>query len=189
VIRGLSRRERILVGVGGAAVLVVGLWLGVLQPALERGRLAAELLPAREQLLAHRQGLLARRGALMAELEATRARLETLRARFLPAATPAVAASELQKLVKDMAAQARTEVRSERILPPVERGELLEVPIEITVSGEIRQLVELLALVDRAPKLLAVQELRVRVVNVSQPRDLLVTVTVAGYILTGKTGV
>lgn len=188
MIRGLSRRERLLVGLGGGAALLVGLWLGALQPELERGRLAAELLPAREQLLAHRHGLLARRSALAAELEATRTRLDVLRTRFLPAATPAVAASELQKLVKDMATQARTEVRSERILPPVERGELLEVPIEITVSGEIRQLVELLAEIDRAPKLLAVQDLRVRVVNVSQPRDLLVTITVAGYILTGKLG-
>ena len=47
-----------------------------------------------------------------------------------------------------MAAQAKTEVRSERILPPTERGELLEIPVEIAVSGEIRSLVELLARLD-----------------------------------------
>ena len=97
-----------------------------------------------------------------------------------------MAASELQKLVKDMAAQASTEVRSERILPPVERSEVLEIPVEIAVSGEIRQFVDLLARLDGAQKLLTVQDLRVRVVNVSQPKELLATLTISGYILPGK---
>src|SRR5207237_78033 len=82
------------------------------------------------------------------------------------------AAGERQKLVKEMAAQANTEVRSERILPPAERGELLEIPVEIAVSGEVRQLVDLLARLDGAPKLLTVQDFRLRVVNVSQPKEL-----------------
>ena len=79
-----------------------------------------------------------------------------------------------------------TEIRSERILPPVERGELLEIPVEIAVSGEIRQLVDLLAKLEGAQKLLTVQDLRVRVVNVSQPKELLATLTVSGFILPGK---
>ena len=114
-------------------------------------------------------------------------RLNAVSARFLTSATPAVAASELQKLVKEMAAQANTEVRSERILPPAERGELLEIPVEIAVSGEVRQLVDLLARLDGAPKLLTVQDFRLRVVNVSQPKELLATLTLSGYILPGKT--
>src|SRR5437773_1097 len=100
-----------------------------------------------------------------------------------PPAVPAVAASELQKLVKDMAAEARTDIRSERILQPEERGELLEIPVEIAVSAEIRQLVDLLARVEGAQKLLTVKDLRVRVVNVSQPKELLATLTVSGFIL------
>jgi len=110
-------------------------------------------------------------------------RFDKLSEGFLTAGTPAVAASELQKIVKDMAAQARTEVRSERILPPADRGELLEIPVEIAVACEIRQLVDLLARLDSAPKLLPVQELKIRVVNMTQPKDLLVTLTVSGFLL------
>jgi hypothetical protein len=62
----------------------------------------------------------------------------------------------------------------------------LEIPLEITVSGDIRQLVELLSRLDQAPKLLAVQDVRVRVVNISQPKDLLATLTLSGFILPGK---
>ena len=99
-----------------------------------------------------------------------------------------MAASELQKIVKDMAAQAKTEVRSERILPPADRGELLEIPVEIAVSCEIRQLVDLLARLDSAPKLLPVQDVKIRVVNLTQPKDLLVTLTVSGFVLPNPQG-
>ena len=179
----LSPRERAIV-LGGAAVAVLVLgWLFVLNPLLRSNTATADLVPERERLLVRRMDLLARRGQIAAELEAANAGIDKLNARLLTAAAPAVAASELQKLVKDMAAEARTEIRSERILPPEERGELLEIPVEIAVSAEIRQLVDLLARVEGAQKLLTVKDLRVRVVNVSQPKELLATLTVSGFIL------
>src|SRR5919204_101226 len=179
----LSPRERAIV-VGGAAILaVVLIWLFVITPLRDRTTATAELVPERERLLTRRMDLLARRAQIAAELEAANARIGRLNARLLTAAAPAVAASELQKPVKDMAAEARTDIRSERILPPEERGDLLEIPVEIAVSAEIRQLVDLLARVEGAQKLLTVKDLRVRVVNVSQPKELLATLTVSGFIL------
>jgi type II secretory pathway component PulM len=184
--RGLGRlspRERaIVLGGTAVAVLVLG-WLFVLNPLLSSNTATADLVPERERLLVRRMDLLARRSQIAAELEAANAGIDKLNARLLTAAAPAVAASELQKLVKDMAAEARTDIRSERILPPEERGELLEIPVEIAVSAEIRQLVDLLARVEGAQKLLTVKDLRVRVVNVSQPKELLATLTVSGFIL------
>lgn len=182
----LSRREHIMIGAALViALLTVGWQVGV-QRILDYNHAVAELLPARAQVLEGRRQLVARKATIGGELEAADARLQALSARLLTAATPAVAASELQRTVKELAAQEGTEVRSERILPAVERGELLEVPIEIAVSGEIRHLTDLLARFEAAPKLLVLQNLRVRVVNVSQPRELLATLTLSGFILTGK---
>lgn len=187
MIGNLSRREQVVIGLGAIALVLVLGWVYVVQPIRDNHRVAAELVPAREEMFARRQQLVARKAAIAAELQATNARIQEISVRFLPAGTAAVAASELQKLVKEMASQAATEVRSERILPTVERGEITEIPIEIAVSGEVRQLVDLLSLFERAPKLLAVQDLKIRVVNVTQPKDLLVTFTVAGFIPSAKT--
>jgi len=181
----LSRRERTVIAAGVLVGILLGGWSFVVEPILESNRRAGELVPAREQMLEKRRDLIARRGVIEAELRSLTERLNAVSDRFLTSATPAVAASELQKLVKEMAAQANTEVRSERILPPAERGELLEIPVEIAVSGEVRQLVDLLARLDGAPKLLTVQDFRLRVVNVSQPKELLATLTLSGYILPG----
>jgi len=181
-----SKRERAVIGLGAAAVLLVLGWIFVVDPLLERMRNTSELVPTRAQVLARRLDLLARKDSIVKDLERTNGDIERAAARFLTEAAPAVAASELQKLTKEMAAQASTEIRSERILPPVERGEVLEIPVEIAVSGEIRQLVDLLAKLETAPKMLTVQDLRIRVVNVSQPKELLATLTVSGFILPGK---
>src|SRR5215510_1787789 len=179
----LSPRERSIVVRGAAILAVVVFWLFVVTPLRERTSATSDLVPERERLLARRLDLLARRAQIAAELESANARVERLNARLLTAASPAVVASELQKIVKDMAAEARTEIRSERILPPEERGDLLEIPVEIAVSAEIRQLVDLLSRVEGSQKLLTVKDLRVRVVNVSQPKELLATLTVSGFIL------
>jgi len=186
MIGSLSRRERNIVIVGAVGLAIVVGWLFVVEPLAERARVTAELVPSRSQVLSRRLDLLARKDSINRDLETTNAAIDRLSERFLVEAAPAVAASELQKLTKDMAAQASTEIRSERILPPVERGELLEIPVEIAVSGEIRQLVDLLAKLEGSQKLLTVQDLRVRVVNVSQPRELLATLTVSGFVLPGK---
>jgi hypothetical protein len=186
VIGSLSGRERRFVLLGATGLILVLGWTYVVQPLAERRRLTAELVPSRAQVLERRLDLLARQETIVGDLTATNGELERLSARFLTEAAPAVAASELQKLTKEMAAQANTEIRSERILTPVERGELLEIPVEIAVSGEIRQLVDLLGRLEGTEKLLTVQDLRVRVVNVSQPKELLATLTVSGFILPGK---
>jgi Tfp pilus assembly protein PilO len=187
MIGNLARRERTIVAAGLAVAVLIGGWSFVVEPILEAARRSAEMVPAREQVLLKRRDLIARKAAITGELEGASVRVEALSARLLTASTPAVAASELQKIVKELAALAKTEVRSERILPTAERGELVEIPVEIAVSGEIRQLVDLLARLDQAPKLLTVQDLRVRVVNVGQPRELLATLTLSGYVLPAKT--
>ncbi len=186
MIANLSTRERVLV-IGTILVAVVlGGWKLVIEPIRQRAQMTAEVLPSRERVLMQRNELIARKGALVKDLEAVNGRIDAYSARWLTAAAPPVAASEVQKIAKDIAAAAGTEVRSERILPPVERGELLEIPIEIAVSGEIRNLVDLLTRLDQTPKLLLVQDLKIRVMNITQPKDLLATITLSGFIMPEK---
>jgi Tfp pilus assembly protein PilO len=187
MITSLSGRERMIVGGAVLIALVIGGWLFVIEPIRARNATTAELVPVREEVLARRRALVARKAGITADLQAVDQRIAQLSARFLTAATPAVAASELQNIAKEMTTAAKTETRTERILPPVERGELLEIPIEIAISGDIRQIVDLLDRLERAPKLLRVNELKVRVMNVAQPKELLATMTISGFIRPGKT--
>ena len=179
----LSKRERTFVGAAvGVAIILAG-YVYLVEPTRARTRELAMLIPVREEILSKRRALIAQRAAYQGRLEEISRAAEQASARLLPGATPPLAASELQKLVKELASQSNVEVRSERILTPVERGRLLEVPLEITVAGGIRDLVMLLYRLEGTGKILTLQELKVRVVSVGQPKELLTTLVVSGYIL------
>lgn len=179
----LSKRERALIGLAAGIAIVVAGYIYLVEPTFARTREQSALIPIREEVLTKRRALVGQRTAYAESLEEISGAVEQASARFLSGATPPLAASELQKLVKDMASRSNVEVRSERILPSVERGPLLEIPLEITVAGGIRDVLTLLYHLEDTTKILTLQKLKVRVVRVGRPKQLLTTLTVSGYIL------
>ena len=181
----LSGRERIVIGAGAVVALLVGGYLLVVEPLIDRFRAAEVTVPAREATLDRRRLLVAQRPRLAEELAAVDERLQLESSRLLQGPTAPLAASELQQLAKDLLVGASTEVRSERVLPASEREGLLEVPIELTLMGSIRDTVAALTRLAGSGRLLTLKDVKIRVVAVGQPRELLTTVTVAGYLLPG----
>ena len=183
----LKSRERTMIGLGAAAVLAIGAYLYLVEPLVNRAREAESLVPVREAALERRRLLVAQRPRLAEELEAATRRLESESARLLSGPTAPLAASELQKLIKDMATGTNVEVRSERVLPVAERDGIQEVPIEMTITGSIRDTVAVLSRIERADRLLALKDLKIRVVAPGQAREVTTTLSVAGYLLPGGT--
>ncbi len=179
----LSGRERVLVALAAAGAIAAGGYVYLLEPIRQLNQQAADSIPAREARLARRQLMIAERDVLSRDLKQINERIERESARLLQGPTPPLAASELQKMVKDLAAETGAEVRSERVLPTAERDGLVEVPLEITVAAGIRESVDLIYRLERTGKLLTLQDLKARVVSVGQPKDLLTTLTVSGYLL------
>jgi general secretion pathway protein M len=184
----LRPRERRLLILGVVvAVIVVG-WVYVVEPLVDRHERVLSLIAAREELLARHERLLARRERYTRERELLVGEVTQRKARLLPGDKPPLAASELQKLIKSTAQDSGVEVRSERILPTAERGRYVEVPVEVTLSGPIRAIVGFLHRLEGVPVLLSVQDLKLRVVSVGAPREILATLAVSGYIAGGTDG-
>ena len=182
----LGRRERILIGGGVVVVLLVALYLFLIEPLVERAREAGSRAIAREAVLERRRLTIARGPRIAEELQAMKSRLESESARLLRGPTAPLAASELQKLVKEAAASTNVEVRSERVLAASDREGLQEVPIEIVIAGSIRDTVAALYRIEHADRLLMIKDLKIRVVSIGQPRELMTTLTVAGYVMPVK---
>lgn len=178
----LSRRERAVVGVALAGLGLVALYLYVVEPLANRAVELEDLAPAREARLEARRRLISQSPRLTEELTEAAKAFEEQAARLLPGPTAPLAASALQKVVKEVASAASVDVRSERVLPTTDLQGLVEVPIELIVAGSIRDTAALLYQIGRTRRLLTVKDLKVRVIAVGQPRELLTTLTVAGYL-------
>jgi hypothetical protein len=163
--------------------LVVGGYLMIVEPIMTRARTAEATVPPREEILERRRDLIRQQVRLTDELAAVNARLQAESGRLLRGPTAPLAASELQQLVKELLGDASVEVRSERVLPASDLQGLQEVSIELAVMGSIRETVTALSHLERAPQLLALKDAKIRVVAVGQPRELLTTVVIAGYLL------
>ena len=179
----INKRERRLIGLAVLVGAALFAYFYLVEPLSDWRRSASELIPSREAQLERRRLIVGQRAQLTAEMEKIDQRLQAKAPRWLQGPTPPLAASELQTMVKDVALKAGVEVRSERILPLVDRSGLQEVPVEITVAGGLRETVRLLYDLEHTSKILTVQDVKVRVVAVGQPRDLLTTFNVSGYLL------
>jgi hypothetical protein len=149
----VNRRERVLIGLALGAVIIVALYLYVVEPLLDRYRELAELMPARAATLEARRRLIAQRPRLIEELAEATTLFDQQTQRLLPGPTAPLAASDLQRVVKEVTTSANVDVRSERVLPPNEVAGLQEVPIELTVAGSLRDTVALLAQIERTSRL------------------------------------
>ncbi|HKZ04042.1 MAG TPA: type II secretion system protein GspM [Methylomirabilota bacterium] len=183
--RALRARERTIVLLGLFALLATSGYVLVVEPALARQREMEALIPAREATLESRRRLVAQRDRLTFEGEALGQQIDQASIGLLPGPTPPLAASALQRLMKDIATGSGVELRSERVLAPQDLSGVFEIPIELTVAGNIRQVVTLLARLERAPGALSVKDLKIRVAAPGQPRELLASMVVAGYLRPG----
>ena len=178
----LRPRERRLLLVAGLLTLGVVGYIYVVEPLIEAHAATRDLVVARRGLLARQQRLVIRTDAYRRELAVLQEEIGRRRARLLAGEKAPVAASEIQKLVKSTAQESGIEVRSERILAPVDRGGYAEVPVEVTLSGPIRGLTAFLHRLEGAPILLALTDLKVRAPATGGARDLSATIALSGFI-------
>jgi hypothetical protein len=160
--RRLSKRERALVGLTAAILLVfVGKYL-VVAPLLERRQWVKSQLESQPQLLARNLRYLSQAEARRASLEALRIQVLAYEANLLTGNTPSVSASDLQETAQGLATREGTQVITTRVLNPETSGSFAKIGIQIEIGGQIQQLAALMRALETSPKLLVVEELTVR---------------------------
>ncbi len=82
---------------------------------------------------------------------------------LLTGKTTALAAANIQQVVQDIAKKCQIEIKSVRVLKPKEVGgnHYLSIPVQLSLSGDIRQLKEFLYQIMISPKYLTVQDVKI----------------------------
>jgi len=201
----LSQRERGLVGLTGAILLIFfGKYL-IISPFLERRETVKNELESQPELLEKNLRYLGQKEALAASLEAARNGINVREPKLLTGDTPSVSASDLQDTVQGLATREGTQVITTRVLNPEPVGSFSKISIQMEVGGQIDQIANLIRGIEASPKFLVVDEINIRSlfrpIGLPQPpglpqapaQNLRVSLTVAGYArarpaATGKPG-
>ncbi len=189
----LSRRERALVGVTGAILLLFFAKYLIVTPFLGWRETVKNELESQPELLEKNLRYLGQKEALAASLEAARSGLAAREPKLLTGDTPSVSASDLQDTVQGLATREGTQVITTRVLNPEPVGSFSKISIQMEIGGQIDQVANLIKDVEASPKFLVVDEINVRSlfrpIGLPQPpglpqasaQNLRVSLTVAGY--------
>ncbi len=177
----VSEREKKFLAAGGVIVFLIIIflvfsWYGDLRKDVK------ELSDTRRLLLEKQLTMLSKKDMIQKRLDEVKQALGKQERAFLRGDKPPVAAAELQKFLKETASSLDIEVKLERTLSPVETDFYLGIPVEIGFAASTGKLEGLLFRLRKAPFLLMVSEMKVRVTNIRNPVDIYTTLVVTGFI-------
>ena len=127
---------------------------------------ADDTIALKEKQFVKYREMLQSAGDLEKNLALARTTFKRAESGLLTGKTPALAAADIQKVIREMAKKSQMEIKSIRVLNPKDDDEspYLSIPVEFVAKGVIRQLKELLYRIMASPKYLTVQKVKISVV-------------------------
>jgi len=106
----------------------------------------------------------------------------TLNQRFLDGDKPGLAAADLQKIIVDIAKQSSVKIDRVRIEKPKLQSGVLSVPVEISVRSSLKDLSQMIHLIENNQKFLVIEELVLRTTRSKGLESLKTRFLVTGFI-------
>lgn len=164
-------------------------YLAVVSPLLSLADSWNQELEQRRRVLAKYQALVASKATIAKANQAIKKALAGAEGQFLHGSNAAVAASDLQEIIKTLAREHGVQLTSTKILPTREAGPYLEVPVQINFSSSIGQMLDILYSLEHHQKLLFIPDVDIRAPRTRRGQDsgdfLQVNLVVSGIIKKG----
>jgi type II secretory pathway component PulM len=183
-----SARNRRSIVLGGSAIALILLWVFAITPFFDR-------ISLREQDIANNAKLI-RKYSIALDEDAragnkdadTAGRMQQVEQRLFKGKTIQLAAADVQKIVDGAARQSELSIRTVRVMDSEIVDSFVAVPIQVIFESDLTRLTGFISLIENNPKLLTIPELQIRVKNRRQPREITVTMKIAGYMKKEETG-
>lgn len=184
----LGERDKRALKFAGAAVGLFLLLQLLVLPVWDRAQEVSAQLPQKRQLLAKYRRLVEQSGTWTAESARLDEELQRAEAGLLQAPTDALAAAELEGLIKAAATAQQIDLgTSEFQKVDKGKGDYYEIPIMVQFQSRVDQLVNFLSAIQSSERLLRVQKLSVQPGGGKQKR-VTATVTIGGWMRNGAGG-
>lgn len=148
-------------------LLLVLVYLTVVSPLWSLEDSWSENLDQQRQVLAKYRSLMASKDRVIQANQLMKEALARTENQFLSGSNPAVAAADLQEILKNLTQDHGIQLTSTKVMQPRDAGFYLEVPVQVQLSGGVNQLLTFLYHLEHHKKLLFIPEL-----EINAPRSL-----------------
>jgi len=182
-----SARNRRSIILGASVIVVILLWIFAITPFFDRVTQREEDIESSTKLITKYSTALEEASGGVVDAE-TAARLKQVERRLFTGKTSQLAAAGIQKIVDGAARKSDLSIRTVRVLDSESVGSFVTIPIQVIFESDLDRLTKIINLLEKNKKLLAIPELKIRVKNRRTPREITVTMKIAGYMKKEETG-
>lgn len=176
-------KERKYILVAGLLLLLVGV-VYRLYPMVQAALPDEEQLALRQAKLQKYARKVENKKTLAAAVATLERRVQRSEADLMAAKTPALAAADLQKTLRQISDRAGAEIKTMRVLTPSgdKEGYYVPIPVEVTVYSSIRQLMAILHGIESSRKLLRISNVTLRATRVRKTETIIATFKIEGFM-------
>jgi len=177
----VSEREKKFLFIGGIAVIAIVLFYGYSWYADFRKR-SEDFADAKSIMLEKQLRRISEKDTFEKQFNDLKQELEKQEKAVLQGEKPPVAAAALSNILREAASSSGFNITMERTLNSHDAHYYVAVPVEIGFTTTTEKLKELLYKLRISPFLLTVSEIKIRVINISNPVDIYTSLIVTGFI-------
>jgi len=101
---------------------------------------------------------------------------------LLKGQTTSLAAADIQKIVDTIAEKSEVDIQSVKVMEPEQQEELTKIPVRVVFTSDLSRMSTFISSIETNRKLLTIPELKIRVKNKRKPREISVTLEIAGFM-------
>jgi len=181
----LSVREKWIMAIAGVLVLAYAGVTYLLDPFLVSQEAVQEEIQQKRLELDELMMLVSQRSRYQRKLESLRVRVSAAESMLLEAGKVPVAAAKVQEVLHKFGQEAGVNIVRESVMRPKELDTVVEVPVELSLKGSLREIQQFLYQVESHNKLLTIPQLAIRS-SMASNELLSVDLQIAGHMSKGR---
>jgi len=162
MIKELNPRDKKSLILGGICVISYCIYVFIAEPIYTKQKDVDQQIQSKILFIEKYQEILTKKGYYKQKEKSGKEIALQLNKQFMDETKPALAAASLQKTFEEFAGQTSVAIVSTRTDKPRYVERLLAVPVEITVRSTLRNLSQLIFLIENHEKLILVEELTIQ---------------------------
>ena len=179
----ISKREKTFIVICIVALVLFSLIKFILLPFVDRGKELSESISDKEMTYKKYLSYLTKKKDVEKDLLALKSRESGFQTKLLKGDTPSLAASDLQRTLEQVSNQVKILIQSTKIMEAETlEGGYLAIPIQVKLMSDLTRTRRFVTLVEENFKFLTIPELKISVKDKVDPKEVIVTMVVNGFM-------